>query len=498
MSKPSEAAGAAQAVSEDKAPGSDAEATPSYDVLASAAKRLSQIGVKVPQAVELYQFIAQRRDCIVTGSEHLFMSAAVAVPTLCPSGFIIAVMPSMDALRRARRMLESWQVRVVSFDLAPTKADKQEIWEKLDRGDADVILVSPGRLASARFRDRLARRNISLIVIDQAQMMSPWSNRFLPNYRQVGGFLAGFSDVPKMVHVWSTQNRVAHDLQKLLALKTPHIGKLSCEDDLTPYVEAKTVATDADRIASLSEFLPRHDCQGVIHVGSLKLLHDTKTLLESWGETPAIIRPGLDEFSAQKIRAAFESGEQRIVISQGAFLSTLERAPGLEFVVFNGMPESLEFLGQELFAHETASPLACQILASEKDFFHHRFAIDKNYPDALVLRACFQCVKDVFGSHQIVPPETLKTHVKTATPYPEDDITQCVSVLHREGLFEYVLDSATDQIMVKLTTSGSSDVEFWHEYPLRKLDQISRLEKTRDFLASAGDKGKQLRTILRV
>ena len=88
--------------------------------------------------------------------------------------------------------------------------------------------------------------------------------------------------------------------------------------------------------------------------------------------------------------------------------------------------------------------------------------------------------------------------MKTATPYPEDDITQCVSVLHREGLFEYVLDSATDQIMVKLTTSGSSDVEFWHEYPLRKLDQISRLEKTRDFLASAGDKGKQLRTILRV
>lgn len=498
MSILSESAEAARAVSEVKAPGTDAAATLSYDLLASAAKRLSQIGVKVPQAIELYQFIAQRRDCIMTGSEHLFLSAAVAVPTLCPNGFIIAVMPSMEALRRARRMLESWQVRVVSFDLAPTKADKQEIWEKLDRGETDVILISPGRLASMRFRERLARRNISLIVIDQAQMMSPWSHRFLPNYRQVGNFLASFADVPKMLHVWSTQNRVAHDLQKLLGLRSPHIGKLSCDDDVTPFIDGKSVVTDGERIAALSEFLPNHDCQGVIHVGSLKLLHDTKILLESWGETPAIIRPGLDEFSAQKIRAAFEAGDQRIVISQGPFLSTLERAPGLEFVVFNGMPESLEFLGQELFAHETASPLACQILASEKDFFHHRFAIDKNYPDALVLRACFQCVKDVFGSHQIVPPETLKTHVKTATPYPEDDIAQCVSVLHREGLIEYVLDSTTDQLMVKLTRSGSSDLEFWHEYPLRKLDQIGRLEKTRDFLASGGDKGKQLRTLLRV
>lgn len=493
-----DSAEAALAVSQENATAPKAAALPSYDLLASAAKRLSQIGVKVPQAVELYQFMDQRRDCIVTGSEHLFLSAAVAVPTLSPNGLIIAVMPSMEALRRARRTLESWQVRVVSFDLAPTKADKQEVWEKLDRGEADVILVSPGRLASMRFRERLSRRNISLIVIDQAHMMSPWSNRFLPNYRQVGSFLAGFVDIPKLAHVWSTQNRVAHDLQKLLGLRTPYIGKLSCDDQVTPYIDAKSVVTDADRMTALNEFLPRHECQGVIHVGSLKLLHDTKTLLESWGEIPAIIRPGLDEFSIQKIRAAFEAGDQRIVISQGPFLSTLERAPGLEFVVFNGMPESLEFLGQELFAHETASPLACQILASEKDFFHHRFAIDKNYPDALALRACFHCVKDVFGSHQIVPPETLKTHVKTATPYPEDDIAQCVSVLHREGLIEYVLDSRTDQLMIKLTRSGSSDPEFWHEYPLRKLDQIGRLEKTRDFLASGGDKGNQLRALLRV
>lgn len=497
MSNHSEAAEAANAAQVEKAPGETLAATPSYDVLTTAAKRLSQIGVKVPQAVELYQFIAQRRDCIVTGSEQLFLSAAIAVPTLCPHGFIIAVMPSMEALRRARRMLESWHVRVVSFDLAPTKADKQEIWEKLDRDDADVILVSPGRLASMRFRERLRRRNISLIVVDQAQMMSPWSNRFLPNFRQVGGFLASFVDVPKMAHVWSTQNRVAHDLQKLLGMKSPHIGKLGGDDNMTPFIEGRTVVSDDERVGVLSEFLPRHDCQGVIHVGSVKLLHDTKTWLESLGETPAIVRPGIDEFSTQKIRTAFENGEIRIVISQGPFLSTLERAPGLEFIVFNGMPESVEFLGQELFAHETASPLACQIISNERDFFHHRFAIDKNYPDSLVLRACFQGVKDAFGSNKIVPPETLKTHVKTATPYPDEDIAQCLNVLHREGLIEHVLDAANDQLMVKLTTSGS-DIEFWHEYPLRKLDQIGRLERTRDFLTAAGDKGKLLRTLLRI
>lgn len=497
MSIHSEAAEAASATSEDTA-SSESAVGPSYDLVTSAAKRLSQIGVKGPQAVELYQYISQKRDCIVTGSEHLFLSAAIVIPTLYQHGLIIAIMPSLETLRRARQMFESLELRVVSFDLAPTKSDKREIWETLDRGEADVILVSPGRLASARFRDRLSRREISLIVIAQAQMMSPWSNRFTPTYRQVGGYLAGFKDVPKIAHIWSTQNRVAHDIQKLLDLKSPHIGKLNCDEELTPHIEGRSVSNDVERIAIMNEFVPRHSCQGVIHVGSLKLLHDTKTWLESLGETPEVIRPGLDEFTTQRIRTGFENGEVRIVISQGPFLSTLERAPGLEFVVFNGMPESIELLGQELFSHETASPLACQIIASERDFFHHRFAIDKNYPDALMLRACFKGIKDAFGSNSFVPPETLKAHTKIATPFPEEDIAQCLSVLHREGLLEHVLDSTTDQIMVKLTPSGSNDSDFWHEYPLRKLDQIGRLERTRDFLASAGDKGKQLRSILRI
>ncbi len=497
MSNHSVLAEAASATSQD-IPSSEGAAGPAYDLVTSAAKRLSQIGVKGPQAVELYQYITQGRDCIITGSEQLFLSAAIAVPTLYKHGLIIAIMPSLETLRRARQFLESLHLRVVSFDLAPTKSDKREIWEKLDRNEADVVLVSPGRLASVRFRERLARRDISLLVIDQAQMMSPWSNRFTPTYRQVGGYLAGFKDVPKIAHIWSTQNRVTHDIQKLLGLKTPYIGKLSSDEELTPHIETHPISNDADRISLMAEFLPKHGCQGVIHVGSLKLLHDTKTWLESLGESPEVVRPGLDEFTAQKIRTRFEKGDVRIVISQGPFLSTLESAAGLEFVIFNGMPESTELLGQELFAHETAAPIACQIISSERDFFHHRFAIDKNYPDALLLRACFQGVKDVFGAHSFVPPETLKTHVKTATPYPEEDIAQCLNVLHREGLLEHVLDSLTDQIMIKLTYSGGNDSDFWHEYPLRKLDQIGRLERTRDFLATAGDKGKLLRNLLRI
>lgn len=471
---------------------------PLHDRITTTAARLAGIGISVAGNENLLKTIATGGDAIVAGEERAFTTAAVAVPALSGVGLIAVIVPTMDALRRCRRVLEGLNIRVVSFDLAPTKADKRAIWETLDRDMADVVLISPGRLASARFRDRITRRSFGLVTVLQAHQMSPWSHRFVPSFRQIGCFLSSFQGVPKVAHIWTTEGRVHHDIQKILGLKTPQATKLSHDPQLLPRLEGRLVKHDDERISAMAEFMAHHECQGVIYAGSVKQLHDVKRWLETMGETPSIIRPGMDEFSIQKIRTAFENGETRLVISQGAFLSTLEKAPGLEFAIFNGMPDSIEFLGQELFAQETASPIACLTLSSEHDYFHHRFAIDKSYPDALVLRSCFQGVRDTFGGHSMVSPDALRTHVKIATPYSEEDITQCIQVMQREGLIEHVVDSTRDKLMVKMTNPDDSDANFWHEYPLRKLDQISRLEKTRDFVTTSGELGKQLRTLLRI
>lgn len=498
MSTNIEAAGVAEAAQTEDRGITEPPGSSIYELYAKVAEDLVKTGLAPGQSVPFLTALGLRRDLMLAGDERSFVKAAIAIPALGSGALVAAIMPTMDALRRVRRCLEAFPIKVASFDLAPTKSDKRAIWEAMDQGEVDVVLISPGRLASQRFRERLAKRPLSMVAVMHGQVMSPWSHRFTPTFRQIGAFIRSMTSTPKAVHIWSTDKMVHQDIQKTLGLQTPYFGALTSDVSLTPHFKGYLVKTDEERQAAMEEFIFNHDCQGVIYVRSVKQLHDTKAWLESLGETPQVSRPGMDEFSLQKARTAFEQGDVRIMISQGAFLSTLERAPGVEFVIYNGMPDSIESLGQELFAQESASPIACLCLSSEHDFYHHRFAIDKNYPDALTLRACFQGARDAFGGTGKVSPETLKNHIRVATPYPEDDILQCLSVMHREGLVEHILDAESDQIMVKLSETGGHDGGFWHEYPLRKLEQIARLEKTRDFVTTTGELGKTLRELLKI
>ena len=482
-----------------EAPGVPPEATADiYTRYVTALSHLRDPVFQQPAALEIFEHIAAGRDVVVSGPNSSCLDACVSIPALCHKNLVVLLVPNMDTLRRHKRKLTDLKLSVASFDLAPSKADKRGVWESLDREEVDVLLVSPGRLASRRFRDRLAHREISLLVVDQAHLMSPWSHRFQPSYRQVGRFIASLSSIPKIAQVWSLQGRVGHDVQRVLQLKTPYMGRFPVAGDAVPTMDVRIVSADEQRQMAVREFIDRHGGQGIIHTTSLKYLFDTKQYLETMGEEVAVVRPGMDEFSIQKIRQSFESGTIRIVLCLGHFIATLDEVPGLEFLIYNGMPESLEHLALEILAVDSAHPLGVRIISSERDFYHHRFSIDKSYPDSLVLRACFQGAKDVLGLKKVTTEEALRSHIKVATPFPEDDIRQCLVVMLREGMLEHVMDTESEQMCVQLAASSDEESDFWHEYPLRKIDHVARLEKMRDFLASDGEKSSQLRTLLKI
>jgi hypothetical protein len=455
------------------------------------------LGFDWSQNQDLITHIDNRKDLILSCDERAFLAAGVMIPMLRDDGIVVLVVPQMDVLHRFVNIFRQLGISADSFDTATTKAEKRSLWEAMDREAIEVLLVSPGRLASKQFRDRLARRTISIVSVARAESMSPWSHRFIPSYRRVGEYIGSLSGHAKMAHVWSCEPKVANDVRRVMNMAEPSVLPVKNVKSAVPRLESTLITPDLSRVDVLEEFVLKHDCQGVIYASHIKSIYETVSMLEALGERAAIYRPGMDELSLTKVRAGFESGETRIVVSLGPFLSTLEKATGLEFVVFNGMPDSLEFVGHEIFAHEAASPLSCLSIIAEGDFYQHRFAIDKNFPDTVALRSCFNQVKDVFGRHQHLLPRALLAHVKVATHYGPDELELCLDVMLREGLVEHVLDPVSDQIMVRLANDVSL-TDFWHEYPQRKLEQVDRLQKVRDFLTSSRDLGKLLKDRLRL
>ena len=469
--------------------------------LIDASSKIPGLTCVSSENLEVLEHLGRGRDLIITGPDRLASMACAALPAIAGCGLILVVAPSMNSIRRMKARFEGLQIHTESFDLAPTKAEKRAIWDAMDQGFVQILLVTPGRLASQRFRERLRRRNISSVIIDQAHLMSPWSHRFLPSYRFVGSFLsslnAGGASPQKIAILWNPNGRMTLDLSKLLSMQTPYQGRLVAEALPGIGVESVSAPTDADREKIIAQELDRSGGQGVIYCGNITHLFRTADLLKNLGEDYAVIRPGMDEFQTTQIRQRFEAGTLRVVAVIGPFLSDIESAQGLEFVLFNGMPDSAETIARELFGVEDAGFIRSVVIVGEKDYFQQRFLIDKNYPDTLVMRACVLGVRDVFGSKQVVTPETLSTHVKMATPFPAEDVEQCLQVLFREGLLEKSIDQDTGTVYVALRLTQEEESSFWHEYPLRKIDHIARLDKMRDFASKDGDRARHLQSLIR-
>lgn len=172
---------------------------------------------------------------------------------------------------------------------ATIHSDNQDDWEiverQLERGEVDILLISPERLDNERFQNNVLSRiasRVSLLVVDEAHCISDWGHDFRPHYRLIERTARSLPRNMRLLATTATaNNRVMEDLQEVLG---PNLEVLR-GDLARPSLTLQTIRlhTQAERLAWVAEYLPDLSGSGVIYTLTVRDANQVAEWLKSQG-----------------------------------------------------------------------------------------------------------------------------------------------------------------------------------------------------------------------
>ena len=179
--------------------------------------------------------------------------------------------------------------RRMGVEAVAIHSDNSDDWTRVEkqvlRGEMDILLISPERLANERFRSNVLARiasRISLLVIDEAHCISDWGHDFRPHYRLLERVARTLPSNMRLLATTATaNNRVTEDLIKVLGPQLEIVRGDLGRPSLT--LQTIQMGRQADRLAWLAEHLPRFSGSGVIYALTVRDANQVAQWLKSRG-----------------------------------------------------------------------------------------------------------------------------------------------------------------------------------------------------------------------
>ena len=290
-------------------------------------------------------------DHILAGGDALILmptgggkSICYQLPALARPGTAIIVSPLIALMDDQVAALRQLGVRVGALhsDLPPEEARANG--RALDAGELDLLYVSPERLLTSGTLERLQRRRIALIAIDEAHCVSQWGHEFRPEYRELACLPQYFPDVPRVALTATADPRTRVDILHSLGMDGARVFAASFHrPNLQIAAEPKLGET-----AQLEALVKRHPGEaGIVYCGSRAKTERVATWLNAHGHPAVAFHAGLPPDTKRAAASRFRSGEAVTVVATIAFGMGIDR-PDVRFVAHLDMPDSPEAYYQQI------------------------------------------------------------------------------------------------------------------------------------------------------
>ncbi|MDX6298099.1 MAG: ATP-dependent helicase RecQ [Nocardioidaceae bacterium] len=310
-----------------------------------------QARLRADQWVAIEALVADGRRALVVQRTGWGKSAVYFVASALlrarGSGPTIIVSPLLALMRNQIAAAERAGIHAVTIN-STNPEQWAALYDDIDRGDVDVLLVSPERLNNPDFRDlalpRLAA-TAGLVVVDEAHCISDWGHDFRPDSRRIRTLLGDLpGGIPVLATTATANLRVVTDVAEQLSVT----GDGSLADVLvlrgsldreSLHLGVLQLPSHAARLGWLAANLSRLEGSGIIYCLTVAATRDVADHLRERGHAVVAYSGQTDQ--AERLAAEDDLLNNRVkaLVATSALGMGFDK-PDLGFVIHLGAPPS--------------------------------------------------------------------------------------------------------------------------------------------------------------
>ena len=389
-----------------------------------------------PLQEEIIQSVDQGRDTLGLMPTGGGKSVTYQVYSLSKPGICLVITPLIALMKDQVENLNQHGIKALAIYSGMSTQEIKIAMDHAAWGNYKFLYLSPERITTERFRERISQLDVNLIAVDEAHCISQWGYDFRPSYLRIAELRDMLPNIPVLAVTATATARVIDDIQDQLKFKKKNVLRTSYYRSNLVYL----VRNEEDKVNYLVKAVQKAKGTGIIYVKSRKLTREISDLLRKNDISADYYHAGLPSGIRSAKQAAWTNGKSRVIVSTNAFGMGIDKAD-VRFVIHLEAPDSVEAYFQEAGrAGRDGKPAWSVLLYNNSDKVRLERNVAKSFPEPDVIKRIYEGICNFyqlavgFGKDQSF--EFNMALFASSFSFQINTVYNSLKILQREGYLE--------------------------------------------------------------